>query len=47
MADPWWRSFFQGVVVDVWMAFCDAEQPRAEVDFIEQALQLPPGITQR
>lgn len=45
MTDPWWRSFFQGVVVDVWMAFCNAEQTRVEVDFIEQALQLPPGGT--
>ncbi|MHC4090713.1 MAG: methyltransferase domain-containing protein [Planctomycetota bacterium] len=45
MADPWWQSFFQGVVVDLWMAVGNAEQDRAEADFIDQALQLPTGGT--
>jgi len=43
MADPWWRNFFHGAAVDLWIAACTPERDRAEVDFIEQALRLKPG----
>lgn len=43
MVDAWWESFFEGVAVDLWMALGNVEQDRAEVDYIEQALRLPPG----
>jgi SAM-dependent methyltransferase len=42
--NEWWRSFFSGVVVDVWLsATANPEQTRPEVDFIEKALALSPG----
>jgi SAM-dependent methyltransferase len=40
----WWRSFFSGPVVDVWLsATADPEATRPDVDFIEKALGLSPG----
>jgi SAM-dependent methyltransferase len=44
MSTPdWWRTFFSGVVVEMWLRVPTAEQTRSEVDFIEKALQLGPG----
>src|SRR5437016_5021851 len=38
----WWRQFFSGVVVDLWLRVPTEEQTRGEADFIEKVLQLPP-----
>ncbi len=39
----WWKDFFSGITVDLWLAVVSAEQSRAEADFIEKALQVPAG----
>src|SRR6266702_2077566 len=41
-ASEWWRDFFSGVAVDLWLRVPTEEQTRAEADFIEKALRLPP-----
>jgi cyclopropane fatty-acyl-phospholipid synthase-like methyltransferase len=43
VASDWWKDFFAGVAVDLWLRVPTPEQTRAEVDFIQQALQLAPG----
>jgi len=43
MTEPWWRTFFHGMAVDLWIAFGSPERNGADVDFITGALQLPPG----
>ena len=37
----WWRNFFSGLAVEMWLRVPTDEQTRREVDFIESALQLP------
>jgi SAM-dependent methyltransferase len=37
-ANPWYRDFFSGVVVDNWLVTMPEEETRAEVDFIEKVL---------
>ena len=39
----WWRDFFSGMFVDLWLRVPTEEQTRSEVEFIEKLLQLPPG----
>jgi len=39
----WWRTFFEGVVVDFWMAAMDDGRTRDEADFVARALELPAG----
>jgi cyclopropane fatty-acyl-phospholipid synthase-like methyltransferase len=44
MSTPdWWRSFFSGLPVEMWLRVPTEEQTRGEVDFIEKVLQLGPG----
>ncbi|HZM00923.1 MAG TPA: class I SAM-dependent methyltransferase [Planctomycetota bacterium] len=47
MDRDWHRSFFSGVVVDMWRAAAPPEQTRAEADFLERELRLRPGARQR
>jgi SAM-dependent methyltransferase len=42
-AREWWREFFSDVAVDFWLSVPTAEQTRAEVDFLQKVLRLPPG----
>lgn len=42
-ATDWWRTFFSGVAVDLWLAAPTAEQTRAEVDFLQSAVAAAPG----
>jgi len=43
-ADPeWYRTFFAGLFVEIWLRVPSAAQDREEADFIEQQLRLPPG----
>src|SRR5437868_3960234 len=39
----WWRTFFSGLPVEMWLRVPTEEQTRAEVDFIEKVLRLGPG----
>jgi len=39
----WWRTFFEGLAVELWLAAADENQTNLEVDFIERVLELPPG----
>jgi SAM-dependent methyltransferase len=39
----WWRTFFSGLPVEMWLRVPTEEQTRAEVDFIEKVLRLAPG----
>jgi SAM-dependent methyltransferase len=41
IATDWWRDFFSGLFVELWLRVPTDEQTRSEVDFIEKALQLP------
>jgi SAM-dependent methyltransferase len=43
VASDWWRSFFTGVVVDMWLSAPTDEQDRAEAGFLERVLRLVPG----
>jgi SAM-dependent methyltransferase len=43
VSQPWWTTFFGGVAVDLWIAFGNEQQDRAEAEFIERACRLPPG----
>ena len=43
MADDWWKSFFEGLVVEFWRAAMSRETTRAEADFLEKHLGLSPG----
>lgn len=38
----WWESFFEGLAVDFWRAVMRPEDTRAEADFFEERLALPP-----
>lgn len=38
----WWRTFFTGVAVDLWLACTPEEMTRGEADFLERVLALPP-----
>lgn len=38
----WWENFFTGLSLELWRAAVTEEQTRAEADFIERHLQLPP-----
>jgi hypothetical protein len=40
-----WRSFFTGVVLGVWRGFATDDLTRAEADFIETTLTLPPAAS--
>lgn len=42
IAADWWREFFSGVAVDLWLQVPTEEQTRSEVAFIQKVLQLPP-----
>ena len=39
----WWRGFFSGVAVDLWLRFTSDQLTRDETDFIESILRLEPG----
>jgi SAM-dependent methyltransferase len=39
----WWRNFFSGPAVELWLRVPTPEMTRTEVDFLEQLLQLKPG----
>jgi SAM-dependent methyltransferase len=41
-ATDWWRSFFSGVVLDMWSRAVPEDQTRAEADFLRQALSVAP-----
>jgi SAM-dependent methyltransferase len=43
MQSEWYKDFFQGVALDVWRKAVTLEQTRAEADFLEKALECPPG----
>jgi SAM-dependent methyltransferase len=40
--NDWWRSFFTGVSVDLWLGATSEEQTRAEADFLQKTLRLEP-----
>jgi SAM-dependent methyltransferase len=42
VATDWWREFFSGVVVAMWLRVPTEEQTRAEADFIQKVLRLSP-----
>ncbi len=42
VAKDWWRDFFTGVVVDMWLQAIPEERTRLETDFIRKMLQVPP-----
>jgi len=39
----WYKTFFQGIVLDMWRKAVTPEQTRAEADFLERHLRLRPG----
>jgi SAM-dependent methyltransferase len=43
MSHDWYRTFFQGIVLDMWRKAVTPEQTRTEVDFLERHLRLRPG----
>jgi ubiquinone/menaquinone biosynthesis C-methylase UbiE len=43
MADEWWKDFFNGLMVDFWLAAMPEEVTRAEAAFLEERLGLSPG----
>lgn len=44
-AEGWARDFYSGVFVDLWLGATTEQQTRAEADFLEKVLGLPPGGT--
>jgi SAM-dependent methyltransferase len=44
MSSPsdWWRTFFTGVVLDTWRAAVTPQQTKAEADFLQRILKVPP-----
>lgn len=40
MSTNWWENFFHGVALDFWRAAVNAEQTRADADFIAKQLRL-------
>jgi len=43
MSTEWWRTFFTGIVLDMWQQAIPEEWTRAEAAFISSLLQLPLG----
>ena len=43
MATEWWRTFFSGVILDMWQQAIPPEYTKAEAAFILNLLDLPPG----
>lgn len=43
MQNDWYRSFFQGVALDMWRNAMTAEMTEADVSFLETSLQVAPG----
>jgi SAM-dependent methyltransferase len=43
MQNNWYENFFHGVALDMWRKAVTPEQTRAEADFLENALHVPPG----
>src|SRR5262245_34047618 len=41
--DPWYESFFTGIVLDFWRLAASPDQTQCEADFLERALGVPPG----
>lgn len=41
--DTWFENFFTGLIVDFWRAAMPTEATRAEADFLEKTLSVPPG----
>jgi SAM-dependent methyltransferase len=42
-SSDWWRDFFSGPPVELWLRVLTPEMTRTEVDFLEKALKLHPG----
>jgi SAM-dependent methyltransferase len=40
--DDWWRTFFSGTSVEMWLQATPQEQTEQEADFIQKGLQVPP-----
>jgi len=40
--DEWWRTFFSGLSVEMWLQATPEEQTRQEADFIQKMLQVRP-----
>src|SRR4051794_34964448 len=38
----WWRTCFEGTMVDLWLRMPTAEQTEQEVAFLQEELQVPP-----
>jgi ubiquinone/menaquinone biosynthesis C-methylase UbiE len=43
MATEWWRTFFSGIVLDMWQQAIPEQYTRAEAEFIRSLLRLRPG----
>jgi SAM-dependent methyltransferase len=43
MQSNWQETFFRGVALDAWRRIITVEMTRSEVDFLERALDIPPG----
>ncbi|MBZ5577487.1 MAG: class I SAM-dependent methyltransferase [Acidobacteriia bacterium] len=43
MQNEWYRSFFQGIALDMWRHAITPEMTEADVSFLETSLQVPPG----
>ena len=40
-SSDWWRTFFSGLAVDVWLKATSPEQTQQETDFILESLDVP------
>ena len=43
VATDWWRTFFSGVVLDMWQQAIPPEYTKVEAEFINNLLNLPSG----
>jgi SAM-dependent methyltransferase len=43
VANEWWRTFFSGLSVDLWLHLPTEEHTQQEASFIEKMLEAPPG----
>jgi len=43
MTCEWWRTFFSETIVDFWKKVYDESRTKAEADFIQGELNIPPG----
>jgi len=43
MQNDWYRSFFQGIALDMWRNAMTVEMTEADASFLETSLQVPPG----